>query len=292
MIVLVGALLWLDWWLGAGDAWVVRPDTQGWGPLESVPLAIVTLVLLGLSFRELAILARARGVELLPISGMLLAAALGTYPSWQRLLVQLSMLHERYCIFVTLLSAEIKLLFMGVVLAFAEQMIRHRTDDAMRRIGCTLLAGVYLGIGAMMILTIRLSYGVAMLALFLAAVKCADIGAYFTGSAIGRHKLIAWLSPAKSWEGLAGGLTAAAAAGVLAAWVLRIETISLWQTAVFGLVVGLAGQFGDLCESLLKRSAGAKDSGSAVPQFGGVLDILDSPLMAAPVAVILLDLMT
>ena len=64
--------------------------------------------------------------------------------------------------------------------------------------------------------------------------------------------------------------------------------LSLGEAAVFGVVVGAAGQFADLCESLLKRSAAVKDSGSLVPEFGGMLDILDSPLLAAPVAYLLL----
>ena len=127
--------------------------------------------------------------------------------------------------------------------------------------------------------------------MFLAAVKFADVGAYFTGSAIGRHKLIRWLSPHKSWQGLIGGLAAAAGVSLLIVAALKIDGIHLWQAAVFGVVVGLAGLFGDLCESLLKRSANMKDSGSAVPGFGGVLDILDSPLLAAPIAYLLLAMM-
>ena len=292
MITLLGGLVLLDWWLGRADVWVVQmPDNLQWRPLEAVPLAVVTLVLLVVSFRELSVLARAGGVKLLPISGILLAVVLGIHPVLERLCPPLCVYFEMGSISHSAASVGM-MLFGGMVLAFVEQMARRRTDDAMRCIGCTLLAGVYLGIGAMMILTIRISYGVGMLMLFLAAVKCTDIGAYFTGSAVGRHKLIRWLSPGKSWEGLAGGLATAAGVSMLAVWLGRIETIAFWQAAVFGVVIGLAGQFGDLCESLLKRSAGAKDSGAAVPQFGGALDILDSPLIAAPVAVILLDLMT
>jgi phosphatidate cytidylyltransferase len=63
-----------------------------------------------------------------------------------------------------------------------------------------------------------------------------------------------------------------------------------WEAAVFGAVVGLVGQFADLCESLLKRAANTKDAGALVPEFGGLLDILDSPLLSAPVAMVLLKL--
>ena len=149
---------------------------------------------------------------------------------------------------------------------------------------------MYLSIGAAMILMINQGYGVPIFVLFLVAVKGTDIGAYFTGSFIGKHKLIPWLSPGKTWEGLIGGLAFAAGASILVVHLMGIW-LAFWQAAVFGVVVGLAGQFGDLCESLLKRSANLKDSGAAVPEFGGVLDILDSPLLAAPVAYALLVFM-
>jgi phosphatidate cytidylyltransferase len=166
------------------------------------------------------------------------------------------------------------------------------------RVSATLLAVVYLGAGAALMLAIRMDerLGVPALVLFLAAVKFTDIGAYFTGTAIGRHKLIPWLSPGKTWEGLAGGLAAAAGISMLVVWAFRHVqsahlSLSYAQAAIFGVVVGGIGQFGDLSESLLKRSAQVKDSGSLVPEFGGILDILDSPLLAAPPAYVLLAVM-
>jgi phosphatidate cytidylyltransferase len=173
---------------------------------------------------------------------------------------------------------------------FLEQMIRHRLDAALARVGATLLAVAYLGVGAAVMLAIRVDKGVPALILFLAAVKCTDIGAYFTGSAIGRHKLIAWLSPGKSWEGLFGGLAAAAGVSMLVVWLLGMRMSLAWA-AGFGVIVGAVGQFADLCESLLKRSAKIKDSGALVPEFGGVLDVLDSPLLAAPAAYVLLNML-
>jgi phosphatidate cytidylyltransferase len=148
----------------------------------------------------------------------------------------------------------------------------------------------YLGLGSAVVLRMRLAYGMPMLAIFLTAVKFTDIAAYFVGTAVGRHKLIPWLSPGKSWEGLVGGMAAAAGVAALLAWALHIRTMSVPTAACFGLLVGLAGQFGDLCESLLKRSASAKDSGVIIPEFGGVLDVVDSVLFSAPVALIVLAL--
>ena len=70
---------------------------------------------------------------------------------------------------------------------------------------------------------------------------------------------------------------------------IPISQLDLHYAGIFGVIVALAGQFADLCESTLKRSAGVKDSGQVVPGFGGVLDIIDSPLLAAPVAWVLLQ---
>ena len=141
-------------------------------------------------------------------------------------------------------------------------------------------------------MAIRLDFNLPVLVLFLVSVKFMDIGAYFTGSAIGKHKLIPWLSPGKTWEGLAGGTVVSAGMAILTAAALGVhlsEHPMRWvQAGVFGAVVGLVGQFGDLAESLLKRAANVKDSGHLVPEFGGLLDILDSPLLAAPAGYLLL----
>jgi phosphatidate cytidylyltransferase len=119
--------------------------------------------------------------------------------------------------------------------------------------------------------------------------KCYDIGAYFTGRFFGRHKLIPWLSPGKTWEGLAGGVAASALAGIAAAYLAahtdtKLLPITWWQGSLIGAVFGLIGQAGDLVASLLKRDAGLKDYSRALPGFGGIMDVADSPLLVAPVA--------
>jgi phosphatidate cytidylyltransferase len=176
-----------------------------------------------------------------------------------------------------------------VMIVFAGQMLRSRLTQPFERLGTTLLGVMWLGLGGAALLALRIEFGTAVLVIFLAAAKFTDIGAYFTGSFIGKHKMIPWLSPGKSWEGLVGGLATAAGISVLLAWLLlEGDQPPVWMWAIFGPVVGLAGQFGDLCESLLKRAAGAKDSGALVPEFGGVLDMLDSVLLSAPVATVVL----
>jgi len=124
-------------------------------------------------------------------------------------------------------------------------------------------------------------------------VKAADIGAYASGHLWGKHKMAPVISPGKTWEGVIGGLMLAVVGSLVTlgplARVLGCESVASWPAwllgaVIYGLVVSSAGILGDLAESLLKRDAGVKDSSSWLPGFGGVLDLLDSLLVAAPVA--------
>jgi phosphatidate cytidylyltransferase len=120
--------------------------------------------------------------------------------------------------------------------------------------------------------------------------KMCDTGAYTVGRLIGRHKMAPLISPGKTIKGAAGGL-AFACLGSWATfrWLVPIiaplsDMPAWWGWVVFGLLVGGAGMIGDLAESLLKRDVGRKDSSTWLPGFGGVLDIVDSLLLSAPVA--------
>jgi phosphatidate cytidylyltransferase len=166
---------------------------------------------------------------------------------------------------------------------------RHRTvEGVIAATGGVLLSFVYLGLMFGFLLAIRREYPALVLLWVLLMTKACDIGAYFTGKAIGKRKLIPWLSPGKTWEGLAGGVALSAVVGGVGMGIVsRLTSLSVpdwWHGALIGAILGLVGQLGDLLESLLKRDAGSKDSGSSIPGFGGVLDVLDSPLLAAPVA--------
>jgi phosphatidate cytidylyltransferase len=131
-----------------------------------------------------------------------------------------------------------------------------------------------------------------ILVMVLLVVKATDIGAFFGGRAIGRHKLIPWLSPGKTWEGLICGVLFSALVGALLARYIGLPDFRLtwWKGLIFGAVLGGIGQAGDLLESLMKRDAEVKDSGALVPGFGGILDIIDSPLLAAPFAYLMFSL--
>lgn len=176
------------------------------------------------------------------------------------------------------------LLLAGSILFYA----RHRSvSGALALSGVTMLAFVYLGLMFGIVMNIRREHSVWVLLWVLLTTKSSDIGAYFTGRAIGRHKLIPWLSPGKTWEGLWGGVALAAVVGALGAWVLQSAGRGgpgvLWG-GIGGAVFALLGQGGDLVASLFKRDAGRKDAGHSLPGFGGVLDVIDSPLLVLPAA--------
>jgi phosphatidate cytidylyltransferase len=121
----------------------------------------------------------------------------------------------------------------------------------------------------------------------LAGVWAFDTGAYLVGRAIGRRPFFPWVSPKKTLEGVLGGLVVAVIAVCL---VLALAGQAWWEGLVLGLLLGTVAQAGDLAESLLKRAAGAKDSGTLLPGHGGILDRVDSILFAAPVLVAYLGL--
>ncbi|MCC5887380.1 MAG: phosphatidate cytidylyltransferase [Gammaproteobacteria bacterium] len=115
-----------------------------------------------------------------------------------------------------------------------------------------------------------------------------DIGGYFFGRAWGRHKLAPAVSPGKTVEGLLGGVAAALLLSLIMVLVAGLPVSALFGVMVITLLVVAAAVFGDLFESLIKRVAGVKDSGSLLPGHGGVLDRIDAVLAAAPVAAVLL----
>lgn len=123
-----------------------------------------------------------------------------------------------------------------------------------------------------------------------------DTGAYISGSLLGRHKLFPRVSPGKSWEGSIGGgllvLAVAALVGYLANSSEGGHTLSIPAWMGLGLVVVFFGTWGDLVESLFKRTLGIKDSGNILPGHGGMLDRFDSSLMAFPAAVVYLYTVT
>ena len=273
----------LDWFMERRGI----PGISGTGEvLKGVILTVVVLLLILVCYRELSGLVVAAGHPRLGVVGLICTLAIVALPLYQQVIM------ARYS-GVNSSSLMILLLTMIVLIVFLEHIIRFRTQGVIERLSTTMLAISYLGVCGAMVLTIRMDFGIVAFTTFLVAVKTADIGAYFTGSLIGKHKLVKWLSPSKSWEGLLGGVVFSAISTVLFTIIINLSGqlrsgMPLPDVVIFAAILSLFGQVADLCESALKRDASVKDAGNVVPTFGGVLDILDSPLLAAPVGYVLL----
>ena len=129
--------------------------------------------------------------------------------------------------------------------------------------------------------------GGARIASFIATTVCSDVGGYVAGVLKGRHPMAPSVSPKKTWEGFAGSVAACVICGV--ALVSSVMEIAWWEGVLFGLAVVVAATIGDLGESLVKRDIGIKDMGHLLPGHGGIMDRLDSLLIAAPVSWLLLS---
>lgn len=181
--------------------------------------------------------------------------------------------------------------FVGVVIAgFLVEMRRYREPGAaVPRLALLMLTVAYLALLGSFLVQLRWVNSDAYLtSLYLTLTifvpKCADIGAFFTGTFLGRTKMTRVLSPKKTWEGFAGGMALAVVVAVGLSFAGEVFRGGMLEAAAFGLVVGVAGVLGDLAESLVKRDCQTKDASQTIPGFGGLLDVIDSVLFAAPVA--------
>ena len=123
---------------------------------------------------------------------------------------------------------------------------------------------------------------------FLLLLWANDTGAYLTGITLGRHKLMERISPKKSWEGFLGGMIIS----IMAAWLLSgwLGVVDTYGWVIISIIISIAGTFGDLTESMLKRSLGVKDSGYIMPGHGGFLDRFDSALISFPLVYLFISI--
>lgn len=182
----------------------------------------------------------------------------------------------------------------AMILVFLVEMRRFDAPGrSIANLAAACFALMYVGLLLNFAVHLRITWGVGAFLSWILVVKMADTGAYFVGRFLGRHKMTPVLSPGKTIEGAVGALVASC----LGSWLAFHYVVPLvgdvkmvagagpwWGWLVFGVLVGAAGIVGDLAESLLKRDVGRKDSSTWLPGFGGVLDILDSLLLSAPVA--------
>lgn len=190
-------------------------------------------------------------------------------------------------------------LLTTLLAVFVRQFPQKYNDKPIETIACTLLGIWYVPFMFNFFTRLAFAWDVVthrtlvsesgrMLCLYLIfVVKCTDVGAYFTGRLLGRHKLFPRISPNKTWEGFFGGMALALAVSLLfmqvCNWHLGQIHVRWIDAVILGLLLSVVGTVGDMFESLLKRAATMKDSSSLVPGMGGMLDVLDSLLFGAPV---------
>ncbi len=174
---------------------------------------------------------------------------------------------------------------MSLVLILIFELFNNR-ESAIHNLGGNFLAVFYPGFLLSIIIYLRDLFGTGyqggllIITIFISIWMC-DSGAYFIGSAIGKHKLFPRVSPKKSWEGAAAGLIFGILGTVLSK-IIIVDFLTWSDAIVIGSIVGTFGQIGDLIESLLKRDAQIKDSSNIIPGHGGILDRFDSFFISAP----------
>jgi phosphatidate cytidylyltransferase len=178
-------------------------------------------------------------------------------------------------------------------LAFVTLCLELRRPDGFGKslfsVSATLFGVVYIGLLMGFLVGVRMipdlgaigHLAAKFLTFFLAVVMLTDTGAYYTGRTMGVHKLAPMVSPGKTVEGAIGGLVTGIVAGV-ACKAIFFKELPVLDALILGALVSLAGQAGDLFESMLKRGSAVKDSSHLIPGHGGMLDRLDSILFAAP----------
>ncbi len=183
---------------------------------------------------------------------------------------------------------EVALMLLLAVLLWAGFLLHLMRDRAMERaagaVSGTFAGVLYVGYTFVCLALLKRDFGAegaGWVLILLAMTWMSDTGAYFVGRAVGRRRLAPKVSPKKSVEGAVGGLVASVLAA-LAIGALMLPALSLAETVLLAVVANFLGQVGDLCESLLKRSVGVKDSGRIIHGHGGILDRMDAVLFTVP----------
>ena len=179
---------------------------------------------------------------------------------------------------------------VAFIALFLEVMRRQVSgeSDALASVGATVGGIVYIVLPWTFMMLIRArEHGAMFLLTLFFCTWCCDVAAYFTGSHFGRTPLCSQVSPHKTWEGFAGGAAASLMCGGLLALIFSFPPLPL---LLLGLLCGIAGQLGDLGESVLKREAGVKDTGNIIPGHGGMLDRFDSILVNGTLAFVIFEL--
>lgn len=240
------------------------------GRIFFVLIAAVSLLTLWEYYRAVFSLDATGPARLIPLLGLCLSPLI----VW--------MAYDGQMVYAPLIVAVDLILVAGLTLPL------FKTDpQAPHLVAKQVLGLVYIPVFLSFLILIRFSQsGAQWIFWLLLIVAAGDTGAFYSGTYLGRHKLCPWVSPKKTIEGSIGGLAANVIVALLFKMVL-LPTLAALPCVLFALVIGVAGQVGDLFASEFKRSAGIKDSGSLLPGHGGFLDRLDALLFASPLAYLL-----
>jgi len=271
MTVFFTAVVVFDGWL---DGYMPTSVT-GDKPVQGTLLCILIALLAIPAQLELSKLAAAKNLKIFISVSITASILFATCWYWQQLIK---------------IPLEIYLIFLSAFVLLAlllYQYVRYGTSAVLANCGANYFSILYLGLLSSFVPAIRIKFGLWPLLMFVFVVKSADIGAYAIGTLFGKHKFSPKISPSKTWEGMAGAVAMAMIVAILFAVIAAIYDIIImawWLAIIFGFCFAFIGQIGDLVESMMKRDAEQKDSANNVPGFGGILDIIDSPLLAAPFA--------
>lgn len=266
MVVLFIAVAVFDGWLDGS----LTTSTADDKPIQGTLLCILIALLAIPTQTELSRLAAAKNLKIfLPVS-ILGSILFATWRFWQQLM---GFQPEMYLLLLSVFVLVALLLW---------QYAGYGVSGMLANCGVNCFSIWYLGLLSGFFLAIRIEFGLWPLIMFIFVIKSSDIGAYTIGTLYGKHKFSPKISPGKTWEGMGGAWAAAVIVAV--GFAVSCDIMAWWLAVVFGLCFAFIGQMGDLAESMMKRDAQQKDSANKVPGFGGILDIIDSLLVAAPFA--------
>ena len=266
MTVLFLAVVIFDGWL---DGSITATDTDNKDVQGTIFCILVALLAIPAQL-EFSKLAAAKNLKIFVPVSIIASILLATNRYWLQFIEIKQELSLLYILTFTLIAL------------FIYQYLFYGTSGVSANCGVNCFSILYLGLLSGFCVAIRIDFGLWPLLMFVSVIKSADIGAYSIGTLFGKHKFSPKISPGKSWEGMAGAIAAAVIVAIGFAGICDIMTI--WAAIIFGFCFAFIGQLGDLAESMIKRDAEQKDSANKIPGFGGVLDIIDSPLIAAAFA--------
>ncbi|MBN2130224.1 MAG: phosphatidate cytidylyltransferase [Sedimentisphaerales bacterium] len=272
MTVACTGIVIVDGWLDGSLTAATADD----GPVQATLVALLVAAALGLGCMELSRLAAGKGLIVLNPASVIGVMLLATAWYWPQIVP------------VDRGSYVLGVIVVALLGVFVQQYLRFGTSGVLNNCGISCFTMIYLGLLGAFVLGVRIEFGLWEMFAVICVVKASDIGAYTFGRIFGRHKLAPRVSPGKTWEGMAGAMLAGMVLSF--AFARGFGIMSAWPALVFGACLAVVGQLSDLVESMLKRDAGQKDSANCVPGFGGILDVIDSPLFATPFAYVFLKL--